>query len=48
MSGLSDLPMKAVNNGNKEILNLAVKVYSEGERAQETDEESIKVILIKS
>jgi hypothetical protein len=38
---------EAVNDGDKEILDSVVKAYSKGDRAQETDKEAVKVILIR-
>jgi hypothetical protein len=38
---------EAVNDGDKEILDLVVKAYSEGDRAQETDKEAVEVIPIR-
>jgi hypothetical protein len=39
---------EAVDDGDEEILDSVVEAYSEGDRAQETDEEPVEIILIKS
>jgi hypothetical protein len=38
---------EAINDGDEEILDSVVKAYSEGDRAQETDEEAVEVIPIR-
>jgi hypothetical protein len=38
---------EVVDNTKDEILNLVIDSYAEGDRAQETDEEDVEVILIR-